>query len=131
MSKRIHISPGWSFHDDAGNKLNPQLFPLLNGIKQTGKLTAAVKLAGISYRHGWNLLDQATVAAAKLLGPGEPHPTFFTDLDQPGFQETFAALGFWRQVVLEKLANLFAERVLVGRVFEVHYNPPRVATRSR
>ena len=60
MSKRIHISPGWSFHDDAGNKLNPQLFPLLNGIKQTGKLTAATKLVNISYRHGWNLLDNAT-----------------------------------------------------------------------
>jgi putative molybdopterin biosynthesis protein len=60
MSKRIHISPGWSFHDDAGNRLNPQLFPLLNGIKQTGKLTAAAKLAKLSYRHGWNLLDQAS-----------------------------------------------------------------------
>lgn len=61
MSKRIHISPAWSFHDNAGNKLNAQLFPLLNGIKQTGKLTEATKLASISYRHGWNLLDQATV----------------------------------------------------------------------
>ncbi|MFT4520151.1 MAG: putative molybdopterin biosynthesis protein [Halioglobus sp.] len=60
MSKRIHISPGWSFHDDTGNALNPQLFPLLNGIKETGKLTAATKLTGISYRHGWNLLDKAT-----------------------------------------------------------------------
>ena len=59
LNKRIHISPGWSFHDDAGNTLNPQLFPLLNGIKQTGKLTAATKLASISYRHGWNLLEQA------------------------------------------------------------------------
>ncbi|MGK0500263.1 MAG: molybdate transport repressor ModE-like protein [Oceanicoccus sp.] len=61
MNKRIHISPGWSFHDDEGNKLNPQLFPLLNGIKQTGKLTAATKLAKLSYRHGWNLLEQAAV----------------------------------------------------------------------
>ncbi|MFT6311195.1 MAG: molybdate transport repressor ModE-like protein [Porticoccus sp.] len=60
MTKRIHITPGWSFHDDEGNTLNPQLFPLLNGIKQTGKLTAATKLTQISYRHGWNLLDQAT-----------------------------------------------------------------------
>ncbi|MCI2284939.1 hypothetical protein L3081_17990 [Colwellia sp. MSW7] len=52
MTKRIHISPAWSFHDDAGNKLNAQLFPLLNGIKKTGKLTAAAKFANISYRHG-------------------------------------------------------------------------------
>lgn len=61
MNKRIHISPGWSFHDDEGTKLNPQLFPLLNGIKLSGKLTAATKLAKMSYRHGWNLLDQAQV----------------------------------------------------------------------
>jgi len=61
MSKRIHISPAWSFHDEVGNKLNTQLFPLLNGIKQTGKLTTAAKLAQISYRHGWNLLEQGTV----------------------------------------------------------------------
>jgi molybdate transport repressor ModE-like protein len=61
MTKRIHISPAWSFHDDAGNKLNAQLFPLLNGIKKTGKLTAAAKFANISYRHGWNLLEQATL----------------------------------------------------------------------
>jgi len=61
MSKRIHISPAWSFHDEAGTKLNAQLFPLLNGIKQTGKLTTATKLTHISYRHGWNLLEQATV----------------------------------------------------------------------
>jgi putative molybdopterin biosynthesis protein len=61
VNKRIHISAGWSFHDDAGHKLNPQLFPLLNGIKQTGKLTSAAKQAKISYRHGWNLLEQATL----------------------------------------------------------------------
>ena len=42
-----------------GDALNPQLFTLLNRIKETGKLTKAAALANISYRHGWNLLDQA------------------------------------------------------------------------
>jgi len=60
MNKRINISPAWTFHDDGGNKLNSQLFPLLNGIKKTGKLTTATKFANISYRHGWNLLEQGT-----------------------------------------------------------------------
>jgi molybdate transport repressor ModE-like protein len=59
MSKRIYISPNWAFHDDSGQALNPQLFTLLSGIKQTGKLTKAAALSNISYRHGWNLLDQA------------------------------------------------------------------------
>ena len=57
MSKRIYISPNWAFHDDSGQALNPQLFTLLSGIKQTGKLTKAAALSNISYRHGWNLLD--------------------------------------------------------------------------
>ncbi len=38
MSKRIYISPNWAFHDDSGQALNPQLFTLLSGIKQTGKI---------------------------------------------------------------------------------------------
>ena len=52
MSKRIYISPSWAFHDDRGDALNPQLFTLLNRIKETGKLTKAAALANISYRHG-------------------------------------------------------------------------------
>ena len=59
MSKRIYISPSWAFHDDHGAALNPQLFTLLSRIQETGKLTKAAALAKISYRHGWNLLDQA------------------------------------------------------------------------
>ncbi|MDA0761165.1 MAG: MolR family transcriptional regulator [Proteobacteria bacterium] len=59
MSKRIYIRPSWSFHDDQGQTLNPQLLALLRGIQETGKLTKATQLIGISYRHGWNLLNQA------------------------------------------------------------------------
>ena len=57
--KRVHIRPGWSFPDDAGNTRDPQLFTLLNGINQTGKLTAAARQADISYRHAWNLVNNA------------------------------------------------------------------------
>ena len=55
--KRIQVVPGWSFRDESGNELNPQLFSLLAAIHEHGKLTAATKSVGISYRHGWNLLN--------------------------------------------------------------------------
>ncbi|WP_370278459.1 substrate-binding domain-containing protein [Pontibacterium sp.] len=55
--KRIQVVPTWSFRDGSGNQLNPQLFSLLRAIHEEGKLTAATKKAGISYRHGWNLLN--------------------------------------------------------------------------
>lgn len=56
--KRIHVEPAWSFRDESGHRLDPQLFVLLNGIHEQGKLTAAAKAMGISYRHSWNLLNQ-------------------------------------------------------------------------
>lgn len=55
--KRIQVVPTWSFRDSAGNQLNPQLFLLLREIYETGKLTKATERMGISYRHGWNLLN--------------------------------------------------------------------------
>ena len=57
-TKRIRIDPCWTFRDEAGNSLDPQLFKLLAEIHQHQKLTAAAKAAGISYRHGWNLLNK-------------------------------------------------------------------------
>lgn len=56
--KRIKITPAWYFSDEAGNQLDPQLFVLLEGIHLHGKLTEAAKMAGISYRHAWNLLGK-------------------------------------------------------------------------
>lgn len=55
--KRVHVVPTWSFRDSDGKQLNPQLFSLLSAIHETGKLTAAAAQIGISYRHGWNLLN--------------------------------------------------------------------------
>ncbi|MGB0467344.1 MAG: substrate-binding domain-containing protein [Pontibacterium sp.] len=56
--KKIQVVPGWSFRDDSGNQLDPKLFKLLHALDERGKLTAAAKDAGISYRHGWNLLNK-------------------------------------------------------------------------
>ncbi|MGQ4877814.1 substrate-binding domain-containing protein [Billgrantia sp. LNSP4103-1] len=56
--KRIRIEPAWSFTDEAGNRLDPQLFGLLQGVHRNGKLTEAAAEAGISYRHAWNLLNK-------------------------------------------------------------------------
>ncbi|GGO83671.1 formate dehydrogenase [Marinobacterium nitratireducens] len=56
--KKIQIEPAWSFTDEAGNRLDPKLFGLLQAVHQSGKLTSAAAEAGISYRHAWNLLNK-------------------------------------------------------------------------
>lgn len=53
---RIVIKPAWIVSSEAGDHFEPQLFPLLRAIHETGKLTRAVELVEISYRHGWDLL---------------------------------------------------------------------------
>ena len=53
---RIVIKPAWIVSSDAGDHFEPQLFPLLRAIHETGKLTQAVEVVEISYRHGWDLL---------------------------------------------------------------------------
>ncbi len=55
---KINIVPTWSFRDDSGRELDPQLFSLLKHIEQDGKLTSAAKAVGISYRHAWNQLNK-------------------------------------------------------------------------
>lgn len=56
--KQIRITPAWYFTDEAGNRLDPQLFELLQAIHQHEKLTRAARDVGISYRHAWNLLNK-------------------------------------------------------------------------
>ncbi|MDN3525555.1 substrate-binding domain-containing protein [Halomonas sabkhae] len=56
--KRIRITPAWYFSDEAGNQLDPQVFVLLEGVHRHGKLTEAARMAGVSYRHAWNLLGK-------------------------------------------------------------------------
>lgn len=56
--KKVQIAPAWTFRDEQGRQLEPQLFAVLGGVHESGKLTEAAKRAGISYRHAWNLLNK-------------------------------------------------------------------------
>lgn len=59
-TKKIHIAPAWHFRDEEGNELDAKLFELLAGVHDSGKLTEAAKVVGLSYRHSWNLLNKWT-----------------------------------------------------------------------
>jgi len=52
----IRIRPAWVFSNEAGEEVDDRLFRLLHAVHSTGKLTAAAKEAGLSYRHAWNML---------------------------------------------------------------------------
>lgn len=56
----INILPKWDFEDSNGNRLHAKILPLLEQINRRGRLTAAAKECGLSYRHAWNLLNQST-----------------------------------------------------------------------
>ena len=60
---RLAIKPHWVLrgHPD-GERLLPQLFPLLSAIHETGSIALACKAVGNSYRHGWGLVRQARYA---------------------------------------------------------------------
>ena len=55
---RIVVKPAWILSSEAGDHFEPQLFRLLRAIHETGKLTRAVEVVGLSYRHGWDLLGK-------------------------------------------------------------------------
>jgi len=59
-NKKLNISPAWIFRTANGELFEPILFRLLEGIRDTGKLTAAAAAANISYRHAWNLLNRGS-----------------------------------------------------------------------
>ncbi len=58
VKRRIHIEPSWSFRDESGQSVDPQLFRLLRAIHAEGRLTRAAQRVGVSYRHAWNLLNK-------------------------------------------------------------------------
>jgi putative molybdopterin biosynthesis protein len=57
---RIVIKPAWILNSKAGDHFEQHLFRLLRAIHETGKLTRAVEVVGLSYRHGWDLLAKWT-----------------------------------------------------------------------
>lgn len=55
---KLSVFPAWAIHTTHASQLDPAIFPLLQAVRETEKLTEAAKFAGISYRHAWNLLHQ-------------------------------------------------------------------------
>ncbi|MBU3693480.1 MAG: LysR family transcriptional regulator [Rhodocyclaceae bacterium] len=53
---RISIEPTLSFRDHAGHDIDPVLFKLLAAVRDHGRLTAASREVGYSYRHCWNMI---------------------------------------------------------------------------
>lgn len=56
--QRIAISAGWQLTNERGERLDPQLFELMEGLHATGKLTEAARRVGLSYRHAWTLVGR-------------------------------------------------------------------------
>ncbi len=54
----VRLRPVWRFRNGEERELDLTLLSLLEGIEQTGKLTAAAKEAGVSHRHAWNLIER-------------------------------------------------------------------------
>jgi len=55
----LNIVPNWCFEDINGQRLHVALLPLLNAIQKRKKLTAAAQDCDLSYRHAWNILQEA------------------------------------------------------------------------
>jgi len=55
----LSIIPNWRFADKNGRQLHSSLLPLLEAINKRKKLTAAAEDCSLSYRHAWNILQEA------------------------------------------------------------------------
>lgn len=54
----IELELKWRIGESDSGRIEPLLFELLRGIQDGGSLRAAVTAAGVSYRHGWGLLER-------------------------------------------------------------------------
>lgn len=55
----LKIVPDWRLEDSQGKTVHALLIPLLDAVQRTHKLTVAAKECGLSYRHAWNILQEA------------------------------------------------------------------------
>jgi len=55
---KLTLEAQWIFSDGSGQSLGNHMFALLQAVEESGKLTAAAKMTGMSYRHAWNQLQQ-------------------------------------------------------------------------
>src|SRR5262245_9834235 len=58
MKLKVDLGTVWRFGKAGERELELTLLTLLEGIEQTGKLTAASRSAGVSHRHAWNLIEK-------------------------------------------------------------------------
>jgi molybdate transport repressor ModE-like protein len=56
----VALRPVWRFRNADDRELDMTLLELLDAIERTGKLTAAARIAGLSHRHAWNLIEKWT-----------------------------------------------------------------------
>lgn len=83
LSTKLNIVPSWRFYREDGELLDPVLFVLLAGLRETGKLTHAASEANISYRHAWNLLNRAeTFFGMALVEMRQGHGTRLSPLGE-------------------------------------------------
>ncbi|MGH8671422.1 MAG: substrate-binding domain-containing protein [Burkholderiales bacterium] len=65
---KLKLGAHWGFHNELGAELNPQqLFDLLAALREHGKLGAAARASGISYRHAWGLLEKSAAVFGQEL----------------------------------------------------------------
>ncbi len=64
---KLGIVPDWHFQDAQGRQLHSRLLSLLAAIHEHGRLTAAAKAVGLSYRHAWNILNESQVLMGTAL----------------------------------------------------------------
>jgi len=63
----FNIVPSWQLQRSSEDCLHPQTLPLLLAITKTGRLTVAAKDVGLSYRHAWNILNNAEALVGRPL----------------------------------------------------------------
>lgn len=81
--KKLTLRPAWIFQTDQGEWFEPVLFRLLEGVRESGKLTEAAQSASISYRHAWNLLNRGTeIFGLPLVQMRKGHGTRLTPLGE-------------------------------------------------
>lgn len=63
----LHLDLAWSAGSDRRQSIEPELFVLLEAIRETGKLTAAASRAGVPYRQAWGLITKWSGAVGQPL----------------------------------------------------------------
>lgn len=63
----LHLDLVWSAGQQSRKPIEPELFTLLEAIRETGKLTSAAARAGLHYRQAWELIAKWSAAISQPL----------------------------------------------------------------